>query len=144
MTPKKKSIAPIDNLIDEITEDGKLKNISKMYNTLSDDDKDKVENSVILHLDIFKKFLMQVVDEILTNLYNRLESRRVGIIELDKKIKIEKLLVVHPISSPDEIDKLISEANRSIFSTAHRHIALMAGRVNEVTEETTNAWDISL
>lgn len=38
---------------------------------------------------------MDIVDEIPTDLYRRLEARRVAIVELDKKIKIEKLLVVH-------------------------------------------------
>lgn len=61
MTPKKKvkkTIAPIEKLLREIIGDGKLKNINKMYNTLSDDDKESIENSVIVHLDIYKKFLM--------------------------------------------------------------------------------------
>lgn len=54
---------------------------------------------------------MEIVDEIPNDLYRRLEARRVAIVELDKKIKIKKLLAVHPVNSPDEIDKLISEAN---------------------------------
>lgn len=37
---------------------------------------------------------------------------------------------------------MISEANRIVFSTGHRHVALMAGRVNEITKETTDKWDI--
>lgn len=134
MTPKKKkvkhTITTLDKLLREIIEDGKLKNINKVYNTLSTDDKESIENSVILHLDIYKKFLMEVVDEIPNDLYRRLEARRLAIVELDKKIKIKKLPVVHPVNSPDEIDKLISEANQTIFSTTHRHVALMDGRVN--------------
>lgn len=147
LTPKKKKkvkqdIAPLDKLLSEITKDGKLKNISKLYNTLSVDDKESIENSVILHLDIYKKFLMEIVDEIPNDLYRILKARRVAIVELDKKIKIEKLLAVHLVNSPGEIDKLISEANRTIFSTAHRHVASTGGRVNEVSEETIDAWDI--
>lgn len=42
-----------------------------------------------------------------------------AIVELDKKIKVEKLLAVHPVKSAEEIDELISEANRTIFSTGH-------------------------
>lgn len=75
---------------------------------------------------------MQVVDE----LFKRWKARRQSIVELDKKIKIEKLLDVYPVNSPKEVDDLIAKANRSVFSTTHRHIALMAGRVKEVTEET--------
>lgn len=119
-----------------------MKNNSKLYNTLSVDDKESIENSVILHLDIYKKFLMGIVDEIPIDLYRRLEARRVAIVELDKKIKIEKLLTVHLVNSPDEIDKLISEAKRTIFSPAHQHVALMARRVNEIIEETVDQWDI--
>lgn len=51
----KQDIAPLDKLLSEITEDSKLKNISKLFNTLSADDKESIENSVILHLDIYKK-----------------------------------------------------------------------------------------
>lgn len=113
-----------------------------MYNTLSTNDKESIENNVILHLDIYKKFLMQIVDEILNDLYRRLEARRLSIVELDKKIKIEKLMAVHLVNSLDEIDKLISEANRTVFSTAHWHVALMVGRVTKVSEEIANGWDI--
>lgn len=148
LTPKKKrtqqNISPIDRLLDEILEEGKLKNIKKLYDTLSADEKEQVENSVILHLDIYKKFFMEVVDELPDELFKRLEARRQSVVELDKKIKIEKLLVVYPVNSPKEIDDLIPKANRSIFSTAHQHIALKAGRVNEVTEEIENGWDIFL
>lgn len=147
LTPKKRTqqnIAPIDRLLDEIIEEGKLKNINQLYDSLSVDGKEKVENSVILHLDIYKKFLMQIVDEVPVELFKRLEARRQAVIELDKKIKIEKLLVVYLVNSPKEIDDMISEANCTIFSTAHRHVALMVGRVNEVAEETANAWDIFL
>lgn len=148
LTPKKKrtqqNIAPLDKLLNEITEEGELKNIGKVYDTLLANEKEKVENSVILHLDIYKKFLMEVVDELPDELFKRLEARRQAIVEIDKKIKVEKLLVVYPVNSPKEIDDLIAEANWSVFSNAHRHIALMVRRVNEVTKETENAWDIFL
>lgn len=62
--------------------------------------------------------------------------------ELDKKIKIEKLLDVHPVKSVQEIDELISEANRTIFSSGHRHVCLMAGRMNEISKEIVDKWDI--
>lgn len=87
---------------------------------------------------------MEVVDEILDELFKRLEARRQVVIELDKKIKIEKLLAVYLVNSPKEIDDLIAEANQSVFSTAHRHIALLVGRVNKVTKEIENGWDIFL
>lgn len=75
---------------------------------------------------------MQVVDELPDELFKRLEARRQAVVELDKKIKVEKLLAIYPVNSPKEIDDMISEANRSVFSTAHRHIALMVGRVKVV------------
>lgn len=101
MTPKKRKqvIPTFDKLLEEITEDGKLTNISKLYKKLSNYEKEGIENSVILHLDIYKKFLMEIVDDIPNDLYKRLEARRVAIVELDKKIKIEKLLVVHLVNS---------------------------------------------
>lgn len=62
--------------------------------------------------------------------------------ELDKKLNIEKLLVVHPINSVEEIVELISEVNRLVFASGHWHVSLMAGRVNEIGEETIDKWDI--
>lgn len=46
------------------------------------------------------------------------------------------------MNSPEEIDQLISEANRTVFSTSHRHVALIAGRMNEILEEVADQWDI--
>lgn len=37
---------------------------------------------------------------------------------------------------------MISEANWTVFSTGHQYVALMAGRVNEISKETTDKWDI--
>lgn len=124
LTPKKKkrtkqNLAPLDILLNEIIEEGKLKNIGKVYDTLTIDEKEQVENSVILHMDMYKKFLMEVIDEVPNEVFKRLEARRQVVIELDKKIKIENLLVVYPVNSPKEIDDLIVEANQSVFSTAH-------------------------
>lgn len=104
MTQKKRKqkqvVPPLDKLLIEITEEGKMSNISKLYNTLSNDEKESIENSVILHLDIYKKFLMEVVDDIPNDLYRRLEARRVAIVELDKKIKNRKTTC----SSPSELN----------------------------------------
>lgn len=75
-------------------------------------------------------------------MYRRLDAKKIAVMELDKKLKIEKLLAVHPINSVEEIAELISEANWSIFASGHRHVSLMAGWVNEIVEETTNKWDV--
>lgn len=90
-----------------------------MYNTFTNEEKESIENSVILHLDIYKKFLIEVVDDLPSDLYRRLVAKRLEIVELDKKINVEKLLVLHPVKSVEEIDELISEANRTVFSTGH-------------------------
>lgn len=87
---------------------------------------------------------MEVINEISDDLYKRLEARRQGVIELDKKIKVEKLLSVYLVNSPKEIEDLIAQANRTVFSTTHWHISLMASRVIEVSEETEDGWDIFL
>lgn len=123
MTPKKKKekqvIPPLDNLLNEITEDGNLSNVRKLYSTFTNEEKKSIENSVTLHLDIYKKFLIEVVDDLPSDLYRRLDAKRLAIVELDKKINVEKLLAVHLVKSTEEIDELISEANMTIFSTGH-------------------------
>lgn len=62
--------------------------------------------------------------------------------ELDKKLKIEALFVVHLVNSKQEIDDLILEANRTVFVSGHRQVTLMARRVKKIADETTNKWDI--
>lgn len=62
--------------------------------------------------------------------------------EFDKKLKVEKLPVVHLVNSKEEIDDLICEANRCIFANGYRQVSLMVGRVNEIAEETIDKWDI--
>lgn len=146
MTPRKRKerqvIPPLDNLLNEITDDGNLSNVSKLYDTFTNEEKESIENSIILHLDIYKKVLIEVVDDLPSDLYRRLDAKRLAIMELDKKIKIEKLLVFHPVKSVEEIDELISEANRTVFSSRHRHVILMVGKVNEISKETAGKWDI--
>lgn len=39
--------------------------------------------------------------------------------ELDKKLKVEALLAIHPVKSRHEIDELIVEANITIFASGH-------------------------
>lgn len=62
--------------------------------------------------------------------------------ELDKKLKVEKLLAIHLVNSKEEIDELICEANRSIFASGHQQVRFMVGRVNEIAEEIADKWDI--
>lgn len=62
--------------------------------------------------------------------------------ELDKKLKVEALLVVHPVNSREEKDELIFEVNHSVFVSEHRQVSLMAGRVKEIVDETIDKWDI--
>lgn len=99
MTPRKRKekqvIPPLDNLLNEIIDDGNLSNVSKLYDTFTNEEKESIENSIILHLNIYKKVLIEVVDDLPSDLYRQLDAKRLAIMELDKKIKIEKLLVGH-------------------------------------------------
>lgn len=119
----------MDDLLNEITQEGNLANLSKWFNSSKDPDKNTIEESIILHLDIYKKVLIEVIDELPSDLYMRLEDKRVSMMELDKKLKVEALLAVYPVNSREEIDELIYEANQSVFVSGHRQVSLMAGRV---------------
>lgn len=148
VTPKKKpepkaldTLTP-EELINEITQDGNLSNVNKLYHSFKDSDKDTIEESIILYLHIYKKVLIKVVDDLPNDLYLRLEAKRMSFMELDMKLKVEALLSVHLVNSKQEIDDLISEANRIIFVSGHRQVSLLAGRVKEITYETTNKWDM--
>lgn len=99
LTPKVSDILSLKELINEIIQDGNPSNISKCYHTFKDSDKGTIEESIILHLDIYKKVLIQVVDDLPNDLYLRLEEKRMSIMELDKKLKVKALFVIHPINS---------------------------------------------
>lgn len=73
-----------------------------------------------MYLDIYKKVLIEVIDVLPNDLYLRLEAKRMSIMALDNKLKVEALLVVHSINSKNEIDDLISEAGRTIFVSGHQ------------------------
>lgn len=92
-----------------------MSNIHKMYKSSNDFDRQSIEESIILHLDIYKKVLIKVVDDLPNELYRNLEAKRIAVMEIDKKLKIENLLAVHPVNSKEEIDELISKENRSVF-----------------------------
>lgn len=58
VTPKKKSepkesdtLSP-EELVNEITQDGILSNVNKFYHSFKDSDKETIEESIILYLDI--------------------------------------------------------------------------------------------
>lgn len=141
LTPKKKQqpvTLSLNDLLSEITDDGNLANVHKLYNTFNDSDRESIENNIILHLDIYKKVSIEVVDGLPNDLYRRLEGKRIAVMELDKKLKVEKILALHPINSKQEIDELISEANRYFFSSGHRQVSLMAGRIKEIVDETVD------
>lgn len=91
-------------MVNEITQDGNLGIVNKFYHSFKDSNKDTIEERIILYLDIYKKVLIEVIDVLPNDLYLRLEATRMYIMELDKKLKIEELLVVHPINSKKEID----------------------------------------
>lgn len=83
-TPKVLDILSLEELINEITQDGNLSNINKYYHTFKDSDKGTIEESIIRHLDIYKKVLIEVIDDLPDDLYLRLEAKRMFIMELDK------------------------------------------------------------
>lgn len=71
-------------LIDEITKDGVLKNVSNFYEDLEDNKKNEIEEAILLYLDIYKKALVEILKEIPLSLYNKLDTRRLYEIRRDK------------------------------------------------------------
>lgn len=47
-------------LIDEITKDEMLKNVSIYYEDLEDDEKNEIEEAIFLYMDIYKKALVEI------------------------------------------------------------------------------------
>lgn len=82
-------------LVDEITKDGMLKIVQFYYENLDDDEKREVEEAVLLYLDIYKKTLLDIENQILAQLYDKLDARRLSTMEEDNHIKIEELLTIY-------------------------------------------------
>lgn len=57
----------IAELIDQITKDGILSNIQHYYIHMDDKQKDEIEESVLLYLDIYKKALIEIEKKIPTD-----------------------------------------------------------------------------
>lgn len=70
--------------------------MNKLYHSFNNTNRETIEESIVLHLDIYKKVLIEVIDELPNDLYMRLEAKRPSVMELDKKLKVEALLAVHP------------------------------------------------
>lgn len=127
-------------MVDEITKDGKLKNVQFYYEHLDDDEEREVEELVLLYLDIYKKTLLEIENQIPTQLYGILDARILSAMDEDKNIKIQELLSICVSITPKEMDRTLEVANRNIFHNKHRIVSLMLGKVNEIVNETHKAW----
>lgn len=127
-------------LIDEITRNGMLKNIPHYYEHLDDNEQKEIEEVVLLYLDIYKKALLEIAKQILTQLYNNLNARRLSSMEEVRHIKIQALLTNCGSITSEEMDGCLKTANRMIFKSRHMTVSLMVGRVKEIISETNEAW----
>ncbi|XP_059072498.1 uncharacterized protein LOC131873613 [Cryptomeria japonica] len=127
-------------LVDEIIENGMLKNVQLYYEHLDDDEQREVEEAVLLYLDIYKKALLEIEKQISAQLYDNLDGRRLSAIEEDKQIKIQELLTTCGSITLEELDRTLEVADKKIFHSKHRIVSLMLGRVNDTISETHKAW----
>lgn len=65
-----------------------LKNVKFYYEKLEDDEQRDVEEVVLLYLDIYKKALIEIENQIPIELYNMLDAIRLSSMQEDKHIKI--------------------------------------------------------
>lgn len=111
-----------------------LKNVQHYY------EHKEIEEAILLYLDIFKKDLLEIEKQQLTQLYDNLDARRLSTMEEDKRIKIQELLTTCGSITSNELDMTLEFVDRIIFHSNHRIISLMAGRVDETINETHKAW----
>lgn len=128
-------------LIDEVTKDGILKNVSNFSEDLDDNEKNEIEEAILLHLDIYKKTLVEILKEIPLSLYNKLDARTLDAIRRDIEIKEVELLSMCGSINNEEMKRCIEVSNKTIFSCKSWQISLMMGRVNEIVNETRDGWD---
>lgn len=62
--------------------------IQYCYENMDDIEQKKIEEAILLYLDIYKKALLEIEKQIATELYNKLDARRLLAIEEDRHIKI--------------------------------------------------------
>lgn len=117
-----------------------MKNVQFYYEHLEDDEQREVEEAVLLYLDIYKKALIEIENQISAELYNMLDARRLSAMKEDKHIKIQELLSICVTIAPDEMEKTLEVADRKVFNSKHRITSLMLGRVNEIIKKNKKAW----
>lgn len=130
----------VDELVDLITNRNTLKHINKHFSKLNDKEKSQIENAVLLYLDANEIPLINIFYFLSDELYSMLDSRKNSIIELDRTMKIKILTRMQLNLTKEEIEEMISIANRSYFHSIQRHVSLMLGRISEVEEETEKIW----
>lgn len=127
-------------LVDEITKDGMLKNVQFYYDHLEDDEQRDVEEGVLLYLDIYKKALIEIENEIPRELYNMLDARRLSTMQEGKHIKIQELLFACVTIAPEEMERTLEVENIKVFNRKHRITSVMLGRVKEIIKDIEKEW----
>lgn len=90
-------------LIDQITKDGILSNIQHYYVHMDDKEQMEIEEAVFLYLHIYKKALLEIEKQILGDLYNNLDPKRLSVVEEDKYIRMQELLIVCGAITDEEL-----------------------------------------
>lgn len=110
------------------------------YESLEENEENEIEEVIFLHIDIYKKALVENLKEIPLSLYNKLHARRLDTVKRDREIKEVEILTLCGAISNDEMKRCIIVSNRIVFSSKPQHISLMMGKVNEMINEISEGW----
>lgn len=79
-------------LIDEIIKDGNLKNILVYYVNMDHKYQRKIEEAVILYMDVFSKALIELEKYFPKDLYSLIDARKKSASQMDREIKESELV----------------------------------------------------
>lgn len=87
-------------IIEQIINDGNLKNIYVFYIEFDEEDKKQLEEAISLYLDSFSKILIELEKILPKELYYILEIRKIHVQNLDRQIRETKLVNLCPSIIP--------------------------------------------
>lgn len=107
----------------------------KHYNNFGEDEKKKIEDTIVWSMNKYSKALLELQGLILDSLYNKLETRWKTAINKNKELIELVLMHLQPETSREDIQEIIYKY-RPLFITKKRLTRLLVGESQSVHAET--------
>lgn len=97
----------LNEIIDEVLKEGKLKNVFVYYENCDDSDQRTIEEEIVQYMNVYSKTLIELSSMIPKELYDILDFKRhIASVE-DERIKEYVLVNLSSVISKAEVDRLL-------------------------------------